>query len=83
MRSNEPTPTYAPLAIRQKPAKKRRKNYVSGEDVIVLGSGNLGLIYLMEEKRRLTLEELESRHPLLLTALREHPHIGWVLVRSA
>ena len=26
---------------------------------IVLGSGNLGLIYLMEEKRRLTLEELE------------------------
>jgi uncharacterized membrane protein YvlD (DUF360 family) len=65
-----------------KPAKKRRKNDVSGEDVIVLGSGNLGLIYLMEEKRRLTLEELESRHPLLLTALREHPHIGWVLVRS-
>jgi hypothetical protein len=65
-----------------KPAKKRRKNDVSGEDVIVLGSGNLGLIYLMEEKRRLTLEELESRHPRLLKALREHPHVGWVLVRS-
>jgi uncharacterized membrane protein YvlD (DUF360 family) len=62
--------------------KKRKKNDVSGEDVIVLGSGNLGLIYLMEERRRLTLEELESRHPRLLTALREHPHVGWVLVRS-
>ena len=24
-----------------------------------MGSGNLGLIYLMEEKRRLTLEEIE------------------------
>jgi hypothetical protein len=65
-----------------KPAKKRPKNDVSGEDVIVLGSGNLGLIYLMEERRRLTLEELETRHPRLLTALREHPHVGWVLVRS-
>jgi uncharacterized membrane protein YvlD (DUF360 family) len=64
------------------PPKKRRKNDVTGEDVIVLGSGNLGLIYLMEEKRRLTLEELETRHPRLLTALREHPHVGWVLVRS-
>ncbi len=61
---------------------KRAKNDVSGEDVIVLGSGNLGLIYLMEERRRLTLEELEQRHPQLLPALREHPHIGWLLVRS-
>jgi uncharacterized membrane protein YvlD (DUF360 family) len=69
-------------ATGSKPKKKHRKNDVSGEDVIVLGSGNLGLIYLMEERRRLTLEELESRHPVLLTALREHPHVGWVLVRS-
>ena len=63
-------------------AKKRPKNDVSDRDVVVLGSGNLGLVYLMEEKRRLTLEELESRHPELLPALREHPHIGWLLVRS-
>ena len=48
----------------------------------MLGSGNLGLIYLMEEPRRLTLEEIESRHPRLLPALREHPHVGWLLVRS-
>ena len=52
-------------------------------DVVVLGSGNLGLIYLMEEPRRLTLEEIEERHPRLLPALREHPHVGWLLVRSA
>jgi len=61
---------------------KRKKNDVSGEDVVVLGSGNLGLIYLMEERRRLTLEEIEQRHPDLLPALRGHPHIGWLLVRS-
>jgi hypothetical protein len=49
----------------------------------VLGSGNLGLIYLMEEPRRLTREELDKRHPRLLPALRAHPHVGWLLVRSA
>ena len=49
----------------------------------MLGSGNLGLIYLMEEPRRLTLEEIEERHPRLIPALRAHPHIGFVLVRSA
>jgi hypothetical protein len=50
--------------------------------VVVLGSGNLGLIYLMDEPRRLTLEEIEARHPRLVPALREHPHVGWLLVRS-
>ena len=49
----------------------------------VLASGNLGLIYLMDADRRLTLEEIEGRHPRLLPALREHPHIGVVLAHSA
>ncbi len=62
---------------------KRPKNDVSDRDVVVLGSGNLGLIYLMEERRRLTMEEIEERHPQLLPALREHPHVGWLLVRSS
>ena len=62
--------------------KKKPKNDVSGEDVVVLGSGNLGLIYLMEERRRMTLEEIDGRHPRLLPRLREHPNIGWLLVRS-
>jgi uncharacterized membrane protein YvlD (DUF360 family) len=62
---------------------KPAKNDVSGRDVVVLGSGNLGLVYLMEEKRRLTLEELNERHPELIPALRSHPHVGWLLVRSA
>jgi hypothetical protein len=37
----------------------------------------------MEEPRRLTLEEIQDRHPRLIPALREHPHVGWILVRSA
>jgi uncharacterized membrane protein YvlD (DUF360 family) len=61
---------------------KPAKSDVSGRDVVVLGSGNLGLVYLMEAEGRLTREELEARHPQLLPALSSHPHIGWVLVRS-
>ena len=63
--------------------EKRPKNDVSDREVVVLGSGNLGLIYLMEEQRRLTLEEIDERHPKLIGALREHPHVGWLLVRSS
>ncbi|HET8650967.1 MAG TPA: phage holin family protein [Gaiellaceae bacterium] len=63
--------------------KKPSKKDVSGQEVVVLGSGNLGLVYLMEEPRRLTLEEIEERHPRLIEALREHPHVGWVLARSS
>jgi uncharacterized membrane protein YvlD (DUF360 family) len=63
--------------------RKRAKNDVSDRQVVVLGSGNLGLVYLMEERRRLTLEELNERHPELVGALREHPHVGWLLVHSA
>jgi hypothetical protein len=62
--------------------RKKAKNDVSDRDVVVLGSGNLGLVYLMEGDRRLTMEEIDERHPELLRALREHPHVGWVLVRS-
>ncbi|MGN6379979.1 MAG: phage holin family protein [Gaiellales bacterium] len=55
----------------------------SGGEAVVLGSGNLGLVYLTEVDHRLTMEEIQERHPRLLAALREHPHVGWVLVHSA
>jgi uncharacterized membrane protein YvlD (DUF360 family) len=61
---------------------KPKKNDVSGRDVVVLGSGNLGLVYLMEEEGRMSLEQLSARHPDLLPALAAHPHVGWVLVDS-
>ena len=45
---------------RRRSAEERR---LRTEEVVVLGSGNLGLVYLMEERRRLTLEEIDARHP--------------------
>jgi uncharacterized membrane protein YvlD (DUF360 family) len=59
-----------------------RPDGVGKDTVIVLASGNLGLIYLMDAPRRLSQEEIDDRHPRLLQALRSHPHIGFLLVRS-
>jgi uncharacterized membrane protein YvlD (DUF360 family) len=55
----------------------------SDEHAIVLGSGNLGLVYLMEEKRRLSAEEIQERHPNLIPALTAHPHVGFLLLHSS
>jgi uncharacterized membrane protein YvlD (DUF360 family) len=66
------------------PAEPPRKTAdLGGRDVVVLGSGNLGLVYLMGGAERMTMEEIDERHPRLLPALREHPHVGFVLVHSA
>jgi hypothetical protein len=62
--------------------KKAKKSEVGERQVVVLGSGNLGLVYLMDEQRRLTLEEIDERHPRLIAEMRVHPHVGWLLVRS-
>lgn len=64
-------------------AGDQREDPHADHQVIVLGSGNLGLVYLMGEKHRLTAEEIDERHPRLLPVLRGHPHIGFVLVHSA
>ena len=52
-------------------------------EVSVMASGCLGLVSFPREPGRLTLERLAELYPRLVTALREHPGIGFVLVRSA
>lgn len=49
----------------------------------VLASGNLGLVTLAGEPRRLTREEIDRRHPGLIPGLRDNPEIGFVLVAQA
>jgi uncharacterized membrane protein YvlD (DUF360 family) len=51
-------------------------------ELSVMASGCLGLISFPREPGRVTLERLEVLHPRLLEALREHPGIGFLLVRS-
>ncbi|WP_342659801.1 hypothetical protein Rruber_03772 [Rhodococcus ruber] len=49
---------------------------------IVLGSGNLGLIYFPHLPGRADVNTIEAVHPGLLTGLREHPGIGFLLVAA-
>jgi uncharacterized membrane protein YvlD (DUF360 family) len=51
------------------------------EELVVLGSGNLGLVYAPEPDR-LLLEDLEARWPRLLPGLAAHPGIGFIGVMS-
>ncbi len=67
------------------PAKRER---YAGEDtgplpeVSVMASGNLGLISFPREPGRVSLERVEALYPSLLPALRDHPGVGFCLLRS-
>jgi len=66
--------------------KEAEKRAVEEEDelpqIIVLASGNLGLVYGTRLGRRATLEEIEEVYPGLLDGLTSHEGIGFVMVHS-
>jgi len=51
-------------------------------ELSVMASGCLGLISFPREPGRVTLERIEALYPRLVPTLREHPGIGFLLVRS-
>ncbi len=51
-------------------------------ELSVMASGCLGLVTFPREPGRVTLEQIESCWPSLIPTLREHPGIGFLLVRS-
>ncbi|HWM63842.1 MAG TPA: phage holin family protein [Solirubrobacterales bacterium] len=51
-------------------------------ELSVMASGCLGLVSFPREPGRVTLERVEQRYPKLIPALRDHPGVGFVLVRS-
>lgn len=65
----------------------QREAEPGGEDeelpeLSVMASGCLGLVSFPRLPGRVSLEQVEELYPALLPALREHPGIGFVLVRS-
>lgn len=54
-----------------------------GHDVVVVASGNLGLISFPGTRERLTIETIEDRYPALIAGLVVHPGIGFLMARSA
>ena len=51
--------------------------------IVVVGSGNLGLVWFTGHDHRLTVEEMAERNPGLMARLVEHPGVGLALVRSS
>ena len=52
-------------------------------NIVVLASGNLGLISFTTIEHRLTLEEIMDGFPGLLAGLVEHPGVGFVMINSS
>ena len=50
--------------------------------VVVLASGNLGLIYFTDWEERLSYETIEQEFPGLINGLTQHEGIGFIMVRS-
>ncbi len=72
-------------AVSLDPDARREVEETHGDGVpelSVMASGCLGLISFPREPGRVTMERLEALYPQLLPALRDHPGIGFVLVRS-
>jgi hypothetical protein len=51
-------------------------------ELSVMASGCLGLVSFPRLPGRVTLEQIEELYPALIPALREHPGVGFLLVRS-
>jgi len=51
-------------------------------EIVVMASGCLGLVSFPREPGRVTLEALQARYPDVVPTLRDHPGIGFLLIRS-
>ncbi|MGZ2359598.1 phage holin family protein [Streptomyces sp. 372A] len=70
------------IALHRPVAGGQDEHVAVPSDPIVLASGNLGLISFPDIEGRASQEQLERRHPALLSTLANHPGIGFLLVRS-
>ena len=68
--------------IRDHESVEQNTKKAKDSELIVLGSGNLGLIYLTQWKERLSYEEIVMLFPDLIPGLVKHSGIGFILVNS-
>ena len=63
---------------------KEQSEKIAKEDaeVIVLASGNLGLIYLTQWKDRLCYEQINQLYPDLIPGIAQHEGVGFIMVHS-
>jgi putative membrane protein len=69
-------------SIKHKLSHDSKKVKQKGANVIVLASGNLGLIYFTKWSQRMTLEDIEDAYPSMMSGLLNHEGIGFIMVRT-
>lgn len=52
-------------------------------ELVVVGSGNLGLVWFPLEPGRVTIERFTERYPALIPGLLDEPGVGFLVVESA
>jgi uncharacterized membrane protein YvlD (DUF360 family) len=52
------------------------------QELVVVASGNLGMVYFANLAGRQTVEVIQAHHPEVLSGLAGHPGIGFIMVRS-
>jgi uncharacterized membrane protein YvlD (DUF360 family) len=60
----------------------RKKEREGPPEIVVMASGCLGLISFPREPGRVTLERIHELYPRVISTLRDHPGIGFMLARS-
>ncbi|MFH8436357.1 alkaline phosphatase family protein [Streptomyces sp. NPDC018007] len=70
------------IALHRPVEEQEGEHAAKPSDPIVLASGNLGLISFPDIEGRASREQIDRRHPALLSTLANHPGIGFLLVRS-
>jgi uncharacterized membrane protein YvlD (DUF360 family) len=71
-----------PQAEGSRPRRRSPSGPKEAPEIVVMASGCLGLIYFARRPGRLTLEEIDALHPRVISTLRAHPGVGFLLVRS-
>jgi hypothetical protein len=64
------------------PADREQRAVEAGPEVVVVVSGNLAMVYLTDEPRRFSLDEVLARYPDLVPGLVSHPGIGLVVAHT-
>jgi uncharacterized membrane protein YvlD (DUF360 family) len=83
-RSDEGQVALGPEGVAQERKEERAAEELEPQvQIVVLASGNLGLVYSTRRDQRATLEELEEYYPGLLDGLAQHEGIGFVMMRSS
>jgi hypothetical protein len=87
-RSEEGQVALGPEGAEQDHKVKTQEDLGDGEEwepgstIIVLASGNLGLVYGTQTRERPTMEQIEEFYPGLLDGLAQHEGVGFVVAHS-